>query len=86
MAGRTAEARGILGRLIEMQSGRYSSPWAIAAIYYALGETDSTLDWLEKAYEQRDRAVTVIGVHPRYDALRSHPRYVALVEKMKFPR
>jgi tetratricopeptide (TPR) repeat protein len=82
-AGRRDEALAILQRL--QAPPRRTPPWAIASIYHALGDEAHTLDWLEKACEERDRALVWLKVHPRFDTLRAHPRYQALLTEMKFP-
>ena len=82
-AGRRDEARAVLERLLAPP--RRTPPWAIASIYHALGEQEQALDWLEKACEERDRAMVWLKVHPRFDSLRGEPRYQALLELMKFP-
>ena len=58
---------------------------AMASIHNALGRTDKALDLLERAYEERDVRFAFIKVDNRWNNLRTHPRFVALVEKMRFP-
>jgi len=54
-------------------------------IYTGLGEYDKAVDWLEKAYEEKDSYVAYIAVFPEFDPLRTHPRFRALVKKMNLP-
>jgi len=84
-AGRTEEARAILARLKGVSGQRYIPPYQIASIHAALRETDHALDWLEKAYAARDRAMVFLQVNPRLDGLRSSQRFAALVRRMGFP-
>jgi len=58
-------------------------PYAIASVHVALGEIDQALEWLERAYAARDRAMIYVGVNPRFDLLRDAPRYQVLVDRMR---
>ena len=82
-AGRVAEARAILDRLIVERTQRYVSPHAIAVVHVGLGEHDAALDWLERAYESHDRALVWLRVHPRLDPLRGDPRFHRLLEALR---
>jgi len=54
----------------------------IAMIYLRLGEKEQALEWLQKAYEDHESALTMIKVHPVFDGLRSDPRFVDLVRRI----
>ncbi len=52
------------------------------AIFYAhLGEKDEAFEWLEKAFEQNE-AVSNLKVDPRWDPLRSDPRFQNLLRRL----
>ncbi|MFQ5636436.1 MAG: hypothetical protein ACE5IR_00395 [bacterium] len=40
------------------------------------------MHWLEKAYNERNRYLSDMEIHPEFDSLRSDPRYKALARKM----
>jgi len=82
MAGRTGEARKLIEELQELDQKTYVSPGAFAWIYYGLGEIDRAFDWFEKALDQPDINLLLLGVDPFWDPLRSHPRYHALLRTM----
>ena len=83
MAGRAGEARKLLAEMHELAQRTYISPFGFACIYIELGELDKSMEWLERAIDERDGMVSQIHVHPQYsDPLRSHPRYHALLRKM----
>jgi TolB-like protein/Flp pilus assembly protein TadD len=84
-AGRREVARPILAALIERARERYVPPYSIASIHAALGEVEEGLRWLTQAYEVRDRAMVYVQVNPRFDRLRSDPRFGELVRRMRFP-
>ena len=60
------------------------SPYAVAIISPALGEREPALDWLERAFLIKDRAMVWLKVHPRLDPLRDEPRFQELMRKMRF--
>ena len=59
--------------------------WTIAIWYATAGENDKALDWLERAYDERDPTMPYLGVHPSFAALHGDPRFQALVRRMKLP-
>ena len=76
--------RRLRERLIASTTG-YVPPLAVAWIHLMLGESESCLDWLEKAVEERDPLVVEFQPKPVYDGLRSHPRFQALLSTMHLP-
>ncbi|CAN5770340.1 hypothetical protein BH20VER1_BH20VER1_22730 [soil metagenome] len=38
--------------------------------------------WLEKAYEDRDVRLSFFKVDPRWDAIRSDPRFVSIMKRI----
>ena len=81
-AGDKARAREILSRLRELSKAKYVSAYEIAEVYISLGEIESAFEWLEKAYEERSRALVFLKVEPRLDPIRSDPRFKTLLDKM----
>jgi serine/threonine-protein kinase len=82
MAGRKGEARKLLDEMLWLSQKRYVPPLSIAYIYLGFDELDRSFDWLEKAVEERDGMVMYTPSFHLADALRSHPRYHALLRKM----
>jgi hypothetical protein len=63
-----------------------SQPPGIVAYWYLwAGDHDRSIEWLEKAFEIRDPNLNAIGFDPRWDPLRSDPRFQDLVRRMNFP-
>jgi serine/threonine-protein kinase len=52
---------------------------SIATIYAALGDTEQAMAWLQRAYEERDVELSFLNVRHTWDALRSDPRFIAIV-------
>jgi len=82
LAGELAKARDVLQQLEVLSRQRYVSPYHLAYVYVGLGEQDTAIDWLERAYVERAGAVYGIKGSFLFTALRSHPRFTALLKKM----
>lgn len=85
LAGKRREALEILKRLSEMSKHRPVEPLQLAAIYIGLSDKDQALAWIEKAYAQHDWGMLGLKVEPKYDGLRSDPRFQAFLRRMNFP-
>jgi tetratricopeptide (TPR) repeat protein len=85
-AGRPREARAMLDELRRIAKPRDPAPIRLAMIHIGLGETDRAFEWLEKAFEARDWQMVLLNVEPLFDAVRSDPRFAALVERVGLPR
>ncbi|HEX6623721.1 MAG TPA: tetratricopeptide repeat protein, partial [Pyrinomonadaceae bacterium] len=84
-AGRRADAQRVLERLREMAAGEYVSPYFLALVHVHLGDKEKALLLLEEAVRVRDAWVVWLGVDPRFEPLRSEPRFQALVERTGNP-
>ncbi len=80
-SGDRAKADQILRELEELAKQRYVSPANRATVYLGLGENEKALDWLEKAYEDRDPIFWWIKGDQLYDSIRNEPRFQALMRK-----
>ena len=85
VAGKRAEARKVIGDLTELSKQKYVSSHFIAGIYAALGEPDQAFAWLEKAFAERHPSLTLIGVDPVFDTIRSDRRFTELVRRVGLP-
>ncbi len=84
-SGNRAEATRILNSLNEKRKREYVRPYLIAEIYIGLGEKDQALEWLEKAYEERDDWVVWFKCDPIPDGLRSDPGFQGLMRRVGLP-
>ena len=82
MVGDVARARDVLHQLEELARQRFVSPYHIAFVYTGLGEQDSAMDWLERAYEDRSGPVYSVKGSFLFTTLHGHPRFIALLRKM----
>jgi hypothetical protein len=47
---------------------------------------DLAFQWLEKSFEQRESALTLLNVEPILDGLRGDPRFQDLVRRVGLPQ
>ncbi len=85
-SGRRDEALRTLKELERMSEGRYVSPLDFAILYAGLGDKERTLEQLERAAEDRVGWLINLGVEPRFDALRSEPRFQDLLRRTGLPQ
>ncbi len=71
-------------KLLKLSEERFVPASHIAIIYAGLGERAKALDWLEKAFEQRDPKMAFLKVEPKWNGLRSEPRFIELMRRMNF--
>ena len=83
LAGRRAEAQKVLALLEETSRRRYVSPYDVATVYAGLGEKEQALLWLEKACDDRSGWLALwVKVDPKFDSLRSVPRFQNLLRRV----
>jgi TolB-like protein/Tfp pilus assembly protein PilF len=61
-------------------------PFDVAYAYATLGDRDNSVAWLEKAYNERSWRVSELGIEPRFDGLRSDPRFQDLLRRIGLPQ
>ena len=84
-SGRTNQAEEVLRTLKGIDRERYVPPYALALVYAGLGQRDSAVEWLERAYAARDVHLVFLP-DPKWDPFREDPRFRALVERCDFMR
>jgi TolB-like protein/Tfp pilus assembly protein PilF len=57
----------------------------IARLYAHAGEKDRALEWLEKAYEEREPPLVHLRVGWDWHSLRDDPRFQSLLRRLNFP-
>jgi serine/threonine-protein kinase len=81
-AGRTVEARSLLRELESESLSANVSSADLAMVYAGLHDVSKATSLLEIAVRERNPMVVDLKVHPRYDVLRSDPRFAALVARL----
>ena len=87
VSGKKAEAEKIVNDLItKSRAGSYVSPYNIAVVYVGLGDRESALNWLERAYEERSYYLPVyLTTDERLEPLHDDPRFRVLVRRIGLP-
>ncbi len=83
-SGRREEAEIILDEVVDNRDKQYISSTAISNLYLTLDLKEQSLDWLEKAYLNREYSLIHIDAGPDFDKLRDEPRFCAILKKMGF--
>jgi tetratricopeptide (TPR) repeat protein len=85
-AGRADDARKILAEFDALsRQGRYASAYAIGVIHAGLGDRERAIASLETAYRERSHWLLWLKRDPRWDDLRTNPRFLTLVRKVGLP-
>jgi TolB-like protein/DNA-binding winged helix-turn-helix (wHTH) protein/Tfp pilus assembly protein PilF len=71
-----------LKQAIEQYANNSLGASDIAAMYAALNKPDKAFEYLYKAYDARESALSVINVSPVWDPLRSDPRFHSMLLRM----
>jgi tetratricopeptide (TPR) repeat protein len=82
LAGRKREATKKLNELLQLSKTGYVPPYRMALVHAGLGEKDAALEWLERACSARDVWLVWLKREPRFDVLRSDPRFEHLLRRI----
>jgi TolB-like protein len=87
LCGDVVRARQQADVLWELQKQRYVDPMIFASVHASLGEIEAALPWVEKAFADRSPNLIAASQTYRFEPeLAAHPRFKAIVEKMRFPK
>ncbi|HXG43703.1 MAG TPA: protein kinase [Gemmatimonadales bacterium] len=83
LLGDVRSARRQLEELTALRRSRFVSAYDLAVLHLALGEPEPALEWLETGYRERTHWMALLAVDPRLDPLRPHPRFRALLDRLR---
>jgi DNA-binding winged helix-turn-helix (wHTH) protein/TolB-like protein/tetratricopeptide (TPR) repeat protein len=84
-SGLMQEAKATAIELESLSEGRFVTSYGVALIYAGLNEKEAAFHWLEKAFDERSHWLVWLRLDPRWENLRSDPRFSVLVRRMNFP-
>ena len=80
--GGVKDARELLRELENAAKETYVPPYGIAVLHAGLGEKAETLEWLERAFQDRSLRPVWLKFDPRLDFLRQDPELAELVRRV----
>ena len=78
--------RSMAEMLIARSDTMHVTPWQIGTLYTRAGDGELALDYLERAFEERDPNIPYLSVDPIFDYLRDEPRFRAMIERLGLPQ
>jgi TolB-like protein/DNA-binding winged helix-turn-helix (wHTH) protein len=85
-SNRTGEARHAVSAMLQASRRQPVQDGVVAWVYASLGERDSALAWLERAYAEHSNDMVTLKVNPVWDPLRGDPRFQRLLERVGLGR
>jgi len=85
VAHHTERARAILAELDAASRRRYVPAYGRALIHLGLGEQDAAILWLNRAVDERSNWLVWLKLDPRWDQIRSDPRFISIVQRVGLP-
>jgi TolB-like protein/Flp pilus assembly protein TadD len=83
VSGERAKAEAKIQQLLEQKAKRYVPPYSVALVFAGLGETESALQWLEQAFEDRDVHMPFLLDH-KWNGLRSNEQFRQILSRVGF--
>jgi TolB-like protein/Flp pilus assembly protein TadD len=83
VAGNRAAASEILQQMAEQSRTSYVSAASFAEVHLGLGDYAKVFEWLDKALEERTSALVRLKVDPRFDCIRSDPKFQVVLQQVK---
>jgi DNA-binding winged helix-turn-helix (wHTH) protein/TolB-like protein/tetratricopeptide (TPR) repeat protein len=85
LSGQRAKASEFRRQFQELVRGGPAPPWQMALLYIQVQpDSDKAIEWLRKAYDQRNAWMMSAKVAPDFDPIRSDPRFQDLIRSMNF--
>ena len=81
-SGQQAPAQRALEKLLKLNQQQQVDAAAILWAYIGMGNREQAFAYLEKAYAQHSNTLTTLKVEPRFDPLRSDPRFQDLLHRV----
>jgi DNA-binding winged helix-turn-helix (wHTH) protein len=79
---KTGDARFLLNKMSVMLKQKYVRPTHIARLYLDLGDKAQALEWLERAYLERDSILLFLKTEEGWEPISSDQRFVDLLNRI----
>ena len=83
LSGERGRAAGVLDELERTAQHQYVPAVYFAGIYSALGDSDQSVNWLRKAYDERSDYMVYLRTDPWADSLRGDSRFKELLQRIR---
>ena len=57
----------------------------MSLVYASLGDADTAFEWMEKSVAKHEESLVSMGVDPKFDPIRSDPRFAVILAKLGLP-
>lgn len=84
MSGQKQKAEDTLIELRNLSQRKYVPPYYVAVVYLSLGRSAEAVEWLERAYKEKDVHMVFLRSDPKWDSLRGNLRFLSLIKRMNF--
>ena len=84
LSGKKTEALRVLDEIKARSGDVYVSPYQQSLLYLSLGQKAEAFEWLERAFDERAEWLTYLSVDPRFNPLRSDPRFRNILRRIGF--
>ncbi len=75
--------RGVtVERIKSMEKEARPDYFQLACLYAKVGDKDRALEYLEKAYQERNHSMPTVQIEPQLDEVRKDPRYMDLIKRL----
>jgi len=81
-SGNQKKAIEMLMDMDKLSRNAYVTNYYLASVQAALGDKDKAFESLESAYKERDGDLIYLNVDPKFDVLRSDPRFEMMLKKI----
>jgi tetratricopeptide (TPR) repeat protein len=86
LAGADEPARMMADYYTKAARTQYLPPVQRAFIHLGIGEYDQAISLLDQAYNEKSWFIIFMQIEPWYDPIRKDARFLALVDKMNYPK
>jgi len=85
-SGKKTKALAVLNELKQKSQQEYVPGDSLAIVCAGLGDKDQAFAWLDEAYKQHSFQIQFLKLEPRWDNLRSDPRFADPLRRLGLPR